>query len=88
MEKAITIANVKYPPSLYNKVWMFDLSSGHCAFKEDSLNVRRMNVNPGGAQPRMRDTEWDGQPQRMVLPDGQQKGMKLVFKSGVSIQRG
>ena len=88
MEKAITIANVKYPPSLFNKVWLFDQSSGHCAFKEDSLNVRRMNVNPGGAQPRLRDTVWDGQPQRMVLPDGRQKGMKLVLQErGIDTER-
>ena len=45
MEKAIAIADIKYPRSVYNVVWLYEQSSGHCAFKEDSLNVKRMNVN-------------------------------------------
>ena len=80
MEKSIEIAKVKFPPSAYTTFWLFDQSSGHCAFKSDSLIVRRMNVNLGGAQPAMRDTVWDGQPQQMVLPDGTPKGMKLVLQ--------
>ena len=39
-----------------------------------------MNVNPGGAQPRMPDTVWNGRPQKMVLGDGRPKGMKLVLQ--------
>ena len=88
MERAIAIAREKYPRNTFNTVWLFDQSSGHCAYKEDSLNVRRMNVNPGGAQPRMRDTIWDGQPQTMILPDGRPKGMKLVLEErGIDTDR-
>ena len=79
-ERAIAIAKVKFPPSTHDCVWLFDQSSGHCAFKEDSLNAKRMNVNPGGAQPRMRDTFWNGRPKKMVLRDGRPKGMKLVLQ--------
>ena len=61
-------------------VYMYDQSSGHCAFREDALNVRRMNVGPGGAQPQMRDTIWNGKVQKMVLSDGQPKGMKLILQ--------
>lgn len=49
MERAVKIATIKYPCDVFNCVWIFDQSSGHCAFKEDALNVSRMNVKPGGA---------------------------------------
>ena len=68
------------PSDRYTKVWLFDQSSGHCAFREDALNVKRMNVGPGGAQPQMRDTMWDGRVQKMVLSNGQPKGMRLVLQ--------
>ena len=60
MERAVAIADVKYPSDRFSKVWIFDQSSGHCAFRDDALNVNRMNVNPVGAQPKMRDMVWDG----------------------------
>ena len=73
MKRATAIANIKFP-----------ISSDHCAFKEDALNVNRMNVNVGGAQPRMHNTMWDGRVQRMVLSDGRPKGLRLVLqKQGV-----
>ena len=80
MEKAVKIANIKYPSDSYSKVWLFDQSSGHCAFREDALNINKMNVSAGGAQSRMRDTVWDGRIQRMVLSDGRAKGMKIVLE--------
>ena len=67
MEMALKIADIKYPSDKYSKVWVFDQSSGHCAFREDTLNVNRMNVGSGGAQPRMRDTMWDGRVQKMFF---------------------
>ena len=70
VERAEKIAKIKYPGDSHSLIWIFDQSSGHRAFKEDSLNVNRMNVNPGGAQPIMRDTLWSGKVQRMVLPEG------------------
>jgi hypothetical protein len=39
-----------------------------------------MNVNPGGKQPKMRSTQWNGEEQLMVLTDGRPKGMKLVLE--------
>ena len=80
MERAVKIANRKYPSEKFTKVWIFDQSSGHCAYREDALNVNRMNVGSGGAQPPMRDTVWDGRTQRMVLADGKPKGMKIVLE--------
>jgi len=37
-------------------VFVFDRSSAHEGFAEDSLNVNSMNLNPGGKQKKMRDT--------------------------------
>ena len=38
-----------------------------------------MNVNPGGNQPKLRNTTWEGKEQQMNLPDGRPKGMRLVL---------
>ena len=47
-----------------------------------------MNVNPGGKQPKMRSTIFNGQVQHMVFPDdysdsklqGKPKGMRIVLQ--------
>ena len=41
MESAVNIANIKYPSDTQSKVWIFDQSGGHTAFKEDALNVNK-----------------------------------------------
>ena len=56
----IKIVKVKYPKDYYNLFWFFDHSAGNIAFAEDALNVNRMNAQPEGAQPRMRDTYYNG----------------------------
>lgn len=47
---------------------------------EDTLDVSRMNVGPGGKQPRMRDTVWAGKPQKLCFNIGLPKGMKIVLE--------
>ena len=79
--KAVKIAEVKYPSSQgYHHIWCFDHSCGHTAFAEDALNASKMNKGPGGKQPKMRDTTWNGQTQSMTLPDGRPKGAALVLQ--------
>ena len=80
VEKAIQIAEIKYPASNHSLVFIFDQSSNHRAFLEDALNAKRMNVGPGGSQPSMHDTIWNGQFQKMTLGDGTPKGMRLVLE--------
>ena len=75
MKKAIKIAEFKYPKSEgWKHVWIFDHSSCHAAMADDSLDVNKMNVNPGGKQRVMRDGFWDGKVQKMnyaiVIPKG------------------
>ena len=53
---AADIATHKYPADKFCIVWLFDQSSGHCAYEDSALNLWRMNVNPGGKQPKMRTT--------------------------------
>ena len=45
---------------------------------DDALNASKMNKNPGGKQPRMHDTVWNGRAQRMVFPDGTPRGLDQV----------
>ena len=83
VEAAIKIAKAS---DQFNVLWFFDHSSGHTAFAEDALNASRMNVKPGGKQPIMHDTVYNGKSQKMVLRDGTPKGMKLVLQErGVDV---
>lgn len=88
VETAIKIAEFKYPPSDNTLVFLFDQSSGHCAFANDALLAHKMNVSDGGKQPFQRDTVWDGKPQKMVTDSGVQKGLKTVLESrGVNVTK-
>ena len=87
LKRAVLIAEVKYPPDKYSLLWLFDQSSNHTAKSPDALVAKRMNVHSGGAQPRMRDTCYQGQSQRMVLDGGTPKGLQLVLEErGVNVQ--
>ena len=60
VDEAIEIAEMKYPRTRHTIIFIFDQSSCHCAYADDALVVTRMNVNPGGKQPKMHDTIWNG----------------------------
>ena len=80
MAKAVKIAEFKYNTTTHTIVWIFDQSSCHKVFAPDALNVNKMNVLPGGAQAKLRDTVWAGKVQRMVFSLGVAKGMKRVLE--------
>ena len=42
MDRAIKIAKIKYPCGKFTIVRLFDQSSGHTAFKDDALNVKKI----------------------------------------------
>ena len=88
VKDVIYIVKVKYPEQFYDVYWFFDQSSGHTAFADDALNAKKMNVKPGGSQPKMRDTYWSGNLQRMVYRDGTPKGMKaILIERGVNVTK-
>ena len=58
----------------YRVCFVFDHSSCHGTFAEDALDASKMNLKPGGKQPRMHDTIWNGKVQKMVFADGTPKG--------------
>ena len=78
VDEAIQIFKQKYPNA--QALFLFDNAPSHKKYADDMLNTDRMNVRPGGRQPIMQDTVYNGQVQSMVLPDGQPKGMKLVLE--------
>ena len=81
IRKAVRVAEFKYPRDKYNLVWIFDHSSGHQAYEKNALVAARMNVKPGGSQPKMRDGRLpNGAPQKMTLQDGTPKGLDLVLR--------
>ena len=84
---ALKIAEFKYPSSDNYLVFLFDQSSGHCAYAEDALIAHKMNVSNGGKQPFMKETIWDARPQKMVTSTGLQKGLKSVLEErGVNVK--
>jgi hypothetical protein len=68
-KKAIAIFEKAFPDDI--AVFAFDNSSGHACKATDALVANRMNLNPGGKQSVLHDTEWgsDGRKQSMVFKD-------------------
>ena len=68
-------------------IFAFDNSSSHVKLADDTLNATNMNLNPGGKQPIMCDTIFNGQVQSMIFsadyPNeklrGKPKGMKIIL---------
>ena len=82
IKEVVKIAEFKFPKDTgWKIVWIFDHSSCHAAMPEDALVVSKMNVNPGGKQPVMRDGWWGGKPQRMHYNLGKiPKGMRQILE--------
>ena len=59
---------------------IFDHSSCHGAYAEDALNAHKMNAKPGGKQPAMRYTVWNGKVQKIMYNIGVPKGLIQVLK--------
>ena len=80
---------MSHDPAEYQALFMVDNSQGHSAYPPDALRVSQMNLNPGGAKPKMRDGWFMHHGQRisqsMVFPQnplkhpGEPKGMKQVL---------
>ena len=69
IDRAIPIFEKAYPRHI--RVFAFDNSSGHACKAGNALVASRMNLLPGGKQPRMRDTILLGS---IVQPMGYQPG--------------
>ena len=68
--------------------YLFDHNSYHGTFAEDALDASKMNLKPGGKQPRMHDTIWNGKVQKMVFADGTPKGLKqILIERGINITK-
>ncbi len=78
VERTIDIFERVHPEA--QGIFLFDNAPSHKKLADDALNVDKMNVHPGGMQPAMRSTTWEGQTQTMVYPDGTQKGMKAILE--------
>ena len=78
VDKAMGIFEAKYPGA--QGLFLFDNAPSHRKFASDALNVKSMNVGPGGKQAKLRDTIWQGHPQCLTLPDGKPKGMRLILE--------
>ena len=69
-------------------LFLFDNAPSHRKVADDTLNADKINVGPGGKQPKMHDTLWSGVIQRMVDEAGTPKGMKKVLaESGVDTSK-
>ncbi|CAJ0768500.1 20269_t:CDS:2, partial [Entrophospora sp. SA101] len=77
--KAIPIFEALFPNC--TALFAFDNSTNHGSYKPDALVASRVNLNPGGKQPKMKDTVFEPNNifQSMVFEDGIPKGMKQVL---------
>ena len=78
VKRAIKIFEKKF--SGITGIFLFDNAPSHKKFADNALNASNMNVYPGGKQPALRDGLWEGNVQKMVLPDGTPKGMRMVLQ--------
>ena len=79
---AMTIFESKFPG--ITSIFLFDNAPSHKKFDDNALNASNMNVYPGGKQPAL---EMEGNVQKMTLPDGTPKGMKMVLQErGVDVK--
>ena len=88
MHQAIPIFEILHPGCI--GVFCFDQSTNHNAMAVDALIATRMNLSPGGVQPKMRDGWYINEHgekcvQSMIFPDNHQlkekpKGIKQVLK--------
>ena len=84
VKRAIMIFQRKFPG--ITGIFLFDNAPSHKKFDDNALNASNMNVYPGGKQPALRDGLWEGNVQKMTLPDGTPKGMKMVLQEcGVNV---
>lgn len=85
INKAIPIFEAAFPG--FQACFAFDNSSNHGMFAPDALDAAKMNLNPGGKQPKLRDgfIYSKGCSQSMVFPEdhptfpGQAKGIRQVL---------
>lgn len=81
MDKAVAIAEVKHPKSDgWQHVWVFDHRNCHNVMADDALDALNVNVNPGCARRKMRNTGWQGQVQKMTFNLGIPNGMRKVLE--------
>ena len=85
VNKAIPIFESSFPG--FQVCFLFDNSSNHGVVAPDALIASKMNLNPGGRQPKLRDGYDSGKgcSQSMVFPDdhpqfpGQPKGIRQAL---------
>jgi len=77
--KAIPIFKTIFPNCIV--LFAFDNSSNHAAYRSNALVASRMNLKPGGKQPKMRDMIFgpDNHHQSMVNENNELKEMKQVL---------
>ena len=89
IKQSAKLAEYKFPKEDgYKVIWIFDHSSCHGAYSEDSLNAYKMNAKLGGKQPKMRDTVWQGKVQHMVFRIGVPKGLIQILTERGKYRKG
>ena len=78
VERAVNVFERVHPEA--TAIFIFDNAPSHKKIADDVPNADRMNVGPGGKQPKMRDTVWDGVLQKLVDDSGVPKGMKKILE--------
>ena len=81
LQVAIPLFEAAFPPGRFQGLFLFDNATSHNVMASDALDVRKMNLGPGGKQPVMRDG-WNPRtnaPQAMN-ENGIPKGIRTILK--------
>ena len=83
LDVAVPLFEVAFPPDRFQGLFLFDNATSHNVVASDALDVRRMNLGPGGKNtPKMRDG-WNpatNSPQQMNDANGVPKGIRTILQ--------
>ena len=81
LNTAMPLFELAFPPDRFQGLFLFDNATNHRVMAPDALDVRKMNLGPGGKQPVMRDG-WNSltnSPQKMTDANGVPIGIRQTL---------
>ena len=83
MEVAVPLFEVAFPPAQFQGLFLFDNATSHNVMAPDALDVRKMNLGPGGKHAAVMRDGWNAatnSPQAMNDANGVPKGIRTILR--------
>ena len=82
LRTVVPLFEMAFPPDQFQGLFLFDNATNHRVMADDALDVKKMNLGPGGKQPVMRDS-WNTltkSPQKMTDVNGVPIGIRKTLE--------